>query len=324
MNPLPPTNPEVPSVDALGADRASRRRVNNGRRLVWFAWLLIVLSLAFFKPLLAWGGFALHSNTNSHVLLVPFISAYLIWLQRKNPLPPLVAAPALAVIPLVLGVVTLKAFLFTATASLGSALNDRLALATFSYLCFIWAGGLLLLGGRVLWQFLLPAAFLVFLVPLPTILENGIEHFFQYASAEAAALLFGVSGSAFYRDGLLFQLPGISIRVAQECSGIRSSLVLFITSLVAGHLFLRSPWRRTVLTLFVIPLAILRNGFRIFTIAMLCVHVDPSMIDSQIHKNGGPLFFVLSLIPFFLLLLWLRRQERHGVSVATSESKPRS
>jgi len=64
------------------------------------------------------------------------------------------------------------------------------------------------------------------------------------------------------------------------------------------------------LTLAVIPLAILRNGFRIFTIAMLCVHVDPTMIDSPIHHRGGPIFFILSLVPFLAFLFVLRRSER--------------
>ena len=35
------------------------------------------------------------------------------------------------------------------------------------------------------------------------------------------------------------------------------------------------------------------------------------MIDSYIHRHGGPIFFVLSLVPFFFLLLfWLRKRER--------------
>ncbi len=127
--------------------------------------------------------------------------------------------------------------------------------------------------------------------------------------AVAAALLFAVSGSTVFREGLVFQLPGITLQVAQECSGIRSSLVLFITSLVAGKLFLQSPWRKLFLTAFVIPLAIVRNGFRVFTLGWLCVHISPNLIDSPIHHRGGPLFFLLSLVPFFLFLLWLRRGE---------------
>jgi hypothetical protein len=34
------------------------------------------------------------------------------------------------------------------------------------------------------------------------------------------------------------------------------------------------------------------------------------MIDSMIHHRGGPIFFALSLVPLFLLLWWLRRQEQ--------------
>jgi exosortase/archaeosortase family protein len=62
-----------------------------------------------------------------------------------------------------------------------------------------------------------------------------------------------------------------------------------------------------LLVAFIIPLGIVRNGFRILTIGLLCVHVGPHMIDSVIHHRGGPIFFALSLIPLFLLLVWLRR-----------------
>jgi exosortase/archaeosortase family protein len=88
-------------------------------------------------------------------------------------------------------------------------------------------------------------------------------------------------------------------------------------------MFLRSPWRRAVLVLFVIPLGILRNGFRILVIGLLCVNIGPQMIDCPIHHRGGPIFFALSLIPLFLLLWWLRRSERqrcpeHAVTETSS------
>ena len=128
----------------------------------------------------------------------------------------------------------------------------------------------------------------------------------KVASAEAANIFFSITDTPTLRDGNVFLLPGITIEVAQECSGIRSSLVLFITSLLAAHLFLKGSWRRIALVAFVIPLGILRNGFRILVIGLLCVHYGPEMIHSIIHKKGGPLFFMLSLIPLFLFLWWLR------------------
>jgi exosortase/archaeosortase family protein len=86
-------------------------------------------------------------------------------------------------------------------------------------------------------------------------------------------------------------------------------MVLFMTSLVAGQFFLRASWKRAVLALAIVPLSLLRNGLRIVTIGELCVHVNPDMINSYIHKRGGPIFFVLSLVPLFLLLYYLRRSE---------------
>jgi len=129
-----------------------------------------------------------------------------------------------------------------------------------------------------------------------------------------AGWMLDAAGTPMLRSGLVVQLPGISIKVAPECSGIHSTLVLFITSILAGQLLLRRPWKRVVLCLVVIPLAILRNGFRVFVIGELCVHVGPQMIDSPIHHRGGPLFFALSLVPFFLLLYFLKRSERPEIS----------
>jgi len=79
---------------------------------------------------------------------------------------------------------------------------------------------------------------------------------------------------------------------------------------MAGYLFLRTPWKRGALAFAVLPLAVLRNGFRIFVIGQLCVRVGPEMGDSPIHHQGGPIFFALSLVPLFFWLLFLRKSDR--------------
>jgi len=119
-----------------------------------------------------------------------------------------------------------------------------------------------------------------------------------------------LSGTPVIYNDLNLQLPGFALQVAPECSGIHSSLVLFLTSLIAGHLFLRSPWKQGILALAVLPLGLLRNGFRIFVIGQLCIHIGPQMVHSPIHHDGGPIFFALSMVPFFLLLILLRRSEQ--------------
>jgi exosortase C (VPDSG-CTERM-specific) len=291
--------------------RSSARVTSSLPGAVAFVVFALLLTLAFLKPGISLVRFAEDSELHSYILLIPFITAYLVWLRRKD-LPQLVkASPGWAVATLGLGLLGLGGYWLAIHSGGLSAECDRLTVLTAAFLVILLSGAFWFWGAAVLRAIAFPVAVLFLMVPMPTVLTEWIKTFFQYTSAEAAYALLKLSGTPVFREGLIFRLPGIMpIEVANECSGIRSSLVLLITSLLAGYLFLRSGWKRAVLVVFVVPLAIARNGFRIFTISMLCVHVDPSMIDSPIHRRGGPLFFLLSLVPFFLFLLWLRRSER--------------
>ena len=181
---------------------------------------------------------------------------------------------------------------------------------TLTFVSFVLAGGFLFLGAKWMASVAFPLSILMFMIPMPDAMTYAFETASVLASADVSAAFFRMTGTPLLRDGNIFTLPGIVIEVAQECSGIRSSWVLFITGLVASHLLLRSSWRRVALVAFVIPLGIVRNAFRILVIGLLCIHVGPHMADSPIHHQGGPLFFVLSLGPLYLLLWWLRRGER--------------
>ena len=266
----------------------------------------MLLTISFTRPLISLVRYAAHSSLNSHILLVPFISAYLFYIRREQLPKTHKSSPGWAIIPLCGGLVTLAAAWMKNAAR---QTDDYFALMTLSFVCLLAAGGFLFLGKRWMAAASFPFAFLIFMVPMPNAMAVTIEAGLKLASAEAANLFFSIAGTPVLREGTFFQLPNIVIQVAQECSGIRSSLILFITGLLAGNLFLKSTWRRAVLVCFVIPLGILRNGFRVFVIGTLCVHFGPQMIHSIIHRRGGPIFFALSLIPLFLLLWWLRRGE---------------
>ena len=86
-----------------------------------------------------------------------------------------------------------------------------------------------------------PLAFLLFMAPLPDSATDWLETVSKLASVETADFFFAISGEPVLRNGTIFQLSGIVLEVAQECSGIRSSWVLFIVAILASHLFLRSP-----------------------------------------------------------------------------------
>ena len=297
--------------------------ITPGFRTMWRRWrgacYVILLLVAFGQSLLALADYAAHSSLHSYILLIPFVSAYLLYLRRDQ-LPKKYAADfSLGIILLACG---LGLFLLTHWPNLvGHVPADtyRLTLLALSFLCCFAAGGFFFLGCDWMQAAAFPLAYLIFLVPMPDAMADALETASKYASAEVANVLFHLSGTPFLRAGLFFQLPNIEIQVAQECSGIRSSWVLLMTSMLASHLFLKTPWRRFVFVALVIPLGILRNGFRIFVIGLLCVKAGPQMIHSLIHRRGGPAFFLLSLIPFLLLLWWLRNGENRTRLVESCE-----
>jgi exosortase C (VPDSG-CTERM-specific) len=287
--------------------RSNQSPIGNGRTL-YFAGFCVLLALLFGKSLVALAQLASQSEQHSHILLVPLISAYLLYDRRRRLPSESQSSPVPGTGLMLGGLVALVLALLGDSNSVQQ--GESLAWTILSFVCLLAAGAFFLLGSRWVSAACFPIVFLLFMVPLPDRITELLEIGSQFASAEAAALLFAISGTSVWREDLLFQLPGLTIRVAQECSGIRSSLVLLITSFLAGQLFLKSPWRRAILVGLVIPLGILRNGFRIVTISLLTIHVDPRIIDSPLHHRGGPIFFVLSLIPFSLLLWWLRRSEQ--------------
>jgi exosortase C (VPDSG-CTERM-specific) len=270
------------------------------------------LILCFSVPLYHLVRFALGSELFSHIVLIPFISAYLVWTKRKTLPPSSPPARSWMVAPLGAGGALLALYGILVLSGTKLEPDDSVALTALSFVLIFWGICCRFLGKETLRALAFPLGFLIFIVPFPVFFRIWLETILQHGSAAVAYVLLSIVGTPVFKQGLVFVLPGISLQVAPQCSGIHSTLALFITSLVAAYFFLRRPWTRATLALAVIPLAFLRNGFRVFTIGELCVHIGPHMIDSPIHHQGGPLFFALSLIPFFLLLWWLVRLDRRA------------
>lgn len=269
-----------------------------------------VLVLCFGLPLYQLVRFALGSDLYSHIPLIPLVSAYFAWINRHE-IPRIFSPDRTRAVSLGLaGVAAVAGFWAAGWSGIVLAPEDRHCLLALGFVLLLASLCCAFLGKQVVRALAFPLGFLVFMVPMPLWLHGIVETGLQYGSAEVAYLFFKIVGTPVFKQDLYFQLPGFDMQVAPECSGIHSSLALLITSIAAGKLFLRSMRKRVWLALAVIPLAYLRNGFRVFTIGELCVHVSPDMINSYIHKQGGPIFFALSLIPFSMVLYFLYRSER--------------
>ena len=238
-----------------------------------------------------------------YILIIPFISGFLFFLGRKS----IFSEPHYELrvgMPFMLTGVVL--YLFTI-----SFLNvaDKETMMVFSALLAFAGAYICVYGTKSFRTARFPLLFLAFTIPVPVVILEKFVYILQISSTEAADFLFNLTGAPYYREGVLFHLPNVSIEVAKECSGIRSSLAMIVTGVLAAHFFLDRGWRQIVLVLSVFPITVLKNGIRIVTLTLLAVYVDVRFLtQSFLHHSGGFLFYIPGLV-LLGLEVWIMRKD---------------
>jgi exosortase len=264
----------------------------------------------FYTPLKEVVRLALHERFYAHMMLVPFVSAYFIYLKRKEIF---LASGYSYKTGIILSLIGILLFWVGETNGLGLSQSSHLSLAVLSALTF-WIGGFVLIYSvKAFNMATFPLLFLLFMVPIPVKALETIIYLLTWGSAEAAYGFFKLTGVSVLREGFSFQLPTLSIEVAEQCSGINSTIALFVAMIVAAQLFLRTGWKKVVLVLCIFPITIIKNGMRIVTLSLLGAYVDPRILSSDLHRKGGIPFFIIALAMLAPILWLLRRSERKNV-----------
>ena len=286
------------------------------RRFVFYG-LWLVFSLVFFwKPCVALVRFSLANDNASHVVLIPFISAWLIYIKQKQIFRLVSFDYSLAGILFAISVVT---YIWTLRSAAFWTQADMLAGYALA-LVLLWISGFVLFFGRgSLKNGCFPLLFLFLTIPFPGTLLNHSIYFLQKGSADIAEMIFDLARVPALREGFVFHLAHFNIEVARECSGIRSSLALLILALVVGHLLLRTLWKQVVLVIAGLLIMVVKNGVRIATLTILAEYVDPGFLYGRLHHGGGVVFFLLGLLLLLPILWLLQRGEK---PVETIEISP--
>jgi len=298
----------------MSGDRASNVKVSNFHMIGFLLVCLLPLALAWDSMGVLFR-LVLENDTFSQIPLIPLVSLFLIYEKRKTIFSEVsfgwISGAALITPGIVLlGVARLKLWQLSSTNPV-----SLLVLA----MVLVWLGAFaLFFGARAFRAAVFPLLFLLFMIPIPEPALSKTIYLLQAGSSEMAKAFFGIAGVPYHRQGFVFELPGVAIRVAEECSGIRSTLALLITTVMASHIFLKSFWKRLVLCLAVVPIAIFKNGLRIATLSTLSVYVNPSFLQGNLHHRGGIVFFIIALVPMALLLRLLQNGENRSSAVPTA------
>jgi exosortase len=264
----------------------------------WQAAILAALSLWLYGPtiyhlVLQW---AATDSDFSHGFFVPLFSAFVLWQERRR-LSEIILKPSwsgLAVIAFALCVLVV------------GRLGAELFLARVSMLLLI-AGLVVLFAG---WNFfravLFPWAFLLLMIPIPTLVFNKITFPLQLLASRIAADVLPLLDVPVLREGNVINLPSMPLNVAEACSGIRSLMSLVCLAIIYGYLMERRIVVRWALALISVPIAVAANSARIVGTGLMVQHWGSERALGFYHIFEGWLVFVACLVLLYLAHLLIQ------------------
>jgi len=226
----------------------------------------------------------------SHAWAVPFIVLYVIWKQRGD-------FRRLAGIPSWRGFGWV--FLFLAVAWFG-ARGGQARIAQVSMIGLIWSVPYALWGREIGRLMLFPAWFFLFTIPVYSFLDVFTVHLRIFSSGMATGILNGF-GMAVERSGtaIFSRIPGgeFNVDVADPCSGIRSLFAIMSLMAAYAYLILKTRFQRWTLFACSIPVAIIGNMFRIFSICLIARYFSQETATGFYHDY--------SVFVIFGIAVWL-------------------
>ncbi len=276
------------------------------RRVHWTVVLLVIVAFcAMFHPILISRARLLMDEPRfSHGLLVPVVAA--LWvLDRQSSLSRVPRSASRAGLMAVAAAVLLNLYGRTLDAKIGSlggyVQHGAVILAVAG---IVWAA----LGRRFVRAVLFPIAYLVFTVPVPKRIDLAITLPLQRLSAEVATACFDLMGWAVAQEGNVVQLPGVTLLVEEQCSGVHSLYALIALGVAWVAFVPRPRWLAATLVAATIPIAVFANVVRVIGTGVLAYKLDPSYAQGVTHEVAGMVVFAIGLAAF-LLIDWALRPD---------------
>lgn len=238
-----------------------------------------------------------------HALVIPGISAYLVWRQRDAISRTKTEIFWPAAVPFLLGVLSYAFCLVYVRNHMLQGFSVVLAL-----------GGLVLwlTGPRMLRHLFLPIAYLVLAITIAEFIMLQVTFRLQTLASQGAWLMLNLIGQPF--DWFMVSLRGNTLElvtstgvihpmnVAEACSGMRMVVAFYALAGAVALLATREWWQRIALMLLAGPVAVLMNMVRVTVLGLLML-VDPGLAEGEAHMVIGTLLLFPSLL-LFMGVVW--------------------
>jgi len=226
-----------------------------------------------------------------HGFLIPIISGYLIYLLRDHVatlprerqawgLPVIAAGVLLHVVATLTGVNFPSGFAFIIT--------------LYGIVMWLW-------GWPVAKALAFPVFYLCFMVPVARLLVDQFAQPLQLFSANFGAGFATAIGIPTEQDGTTIRIPEYTFEVAIACSGLKSSIAMTALGTLYAYMVEAPLWKRLVLVVASIPVALFANGSRIALTLVLGRIFGSKAAEGFFHSLSGMFVFVFALIGLFAI-----------------------
>jgi exosortase len=145
-----------------------------------------------------------------------------------------------------------------------------------------------------------PAAFLLFMFPLPAAITGPLSFHLKYFSAGLSTGILNLLTVSSVQLGNVIVMSQGSVVVNDACSGIRAIISLLAMGSVFAYYMESSLDKKLWLMVMVLPIALLTNSLRIVFLALITQFWGARHIAGPVHDFAGLMIYGLSFI-----FLWL-------------------
>lgn len=266
---------------------------------LYFTAVFIALFIAaYWIPLKGMVNVWINNDDYSYGFLIPFFSLYLFW-DLRHRINGLELKPSWGIFPLLFLFVLIS--IYGILGSSGHISRPATPIIFTLFFAFI-------LGIKAFKYFSLPLCFLIFMVPLPSLLDRTFGVFLKAVSSQLGVMLIRLSGLSVYRSGNVIDLGVTQLQVVDACSGLRFVFPLLAIGVVYAYFFEKILWKRIFCVVATVPIAIFTNGLRIGITGILTHYFGPEMAEGFFHDFSGLAIFFVAFVFLFILgrmLRWL-------------------
>ena len=217
---------------------------------------------------------------------MPILSAYFIWQRRQQlaQIPRQSSWWGMTILLMGIGILFL------------GSIGAEFFLMRSSMLVVLTGLVVYLLGWHHLQLLRFPIGFLLFMIPVPAIILNMVTLPLQLLAAKLGTFSLQLVGLPVYREGNIIFLPHATLEVVEACSGIRSLVSLVVLAVVVAHFTQRRAWKRCVLTVSAVPIALATNAFRIWGTGVSTHLFGAKVSEGFYHTFEGLLIIGVALV----------------------------